>query len=55
MNFPEIMSDNLASTQGFRERMLWPKIHRESDLKKIAGERQMVVSWPSQKFQNILL
>lgn len=55
MNFPEIMPDNLASTQGLREGVLWPKIHCESDLKKCAGGHQMVVSWPSQKFQNIVL
>lgn len=55
MNFPEIMPDNLAGTQGLREGVLWPKIHCESDLKKIAGGHQMAVSWPSQKFQNILL
>lgn len=36
MQFPEIMPDNLASTQGLREGMLWPKIYRESDLKEIA-------------------
>lgn len=55
MNFPEIVPDNLASTQGLREGMLWPKIHRESDLQKIAWGHKIVVSWPSQKFQNILL
>lgn len=39
------MPDNLASTQGPRECVLWPKIHHEFDLKKIAEGHQMVVSW----------
>lgn len=37
MKFPEIMPDNLASTQGLSGKsMLWPKIYCESDLQEIA-------------------
>lgn len=30
------MPDNIASTQGLREGMLWSKIYHESDLKELA-------------------